>query len=77
MSGKFFPEWPQHLLGCVTGLDSLGTLCAVVDGEDPRADERAGLRSALKEYLNLPHGPVPESAVSVLYEETDWILPPV
>jgi ADP-heptose:LPS heptosyltransferase len=75
LGGKFSPQWPAQLMGCVTKTDPLGVVCSVVDGEDPRATERLAMRNALKEYLGLPHGPVPESAASKLYEDADWMLP--
>lgn len=77
LSGRYSPGWPGALLGCVTRTDSLGVLCSVVDGEDPRAAERADMRNALKEYLGLPHGPVSERAAGKLYEDADWMLPPL
>ena len=77
LSGKFSVDWPPQLWGCVTTLDPLGVTCTIVDGEDSRAAERAGLRNALKEHLGLPHGFVPDSAAKALYEESDWMLPPL
>lgn len=77
LGGKYSPGWPAQLLGCVTKTDSLGVFCSVVDGEDPREADRAGMRNALKEYLGLPHGFVPENAAKILYDDADWMLPPL
>lgn len=81
LSGKFDPDWPEGLLGCISGLDELGATYKVVDGEDAYSQGRRELRNGLAEWLGLvnedqaPPYMSPQLA-DFLYREKDWMLPP-
>ena len=79
LAGKHNPHWPNGLLGCITTLDSLGSTCVCVDGEDPYAPGRRELRDALQEYLHLDVVGTPpkisREIAGYLYSEANWMLP--
>ncbi|MDR2604617.1 MAG: glycosyltransferase family 9 protein, partial [Desulfovibrio sp.] len=78
LAGKFSPEWPADLMGCVSALDDFGATCTVVDGGNPYADAARELRAGLAACRGLPGadagGLTPRNA-AFLFREKDWMLP--
>jgi ADP-heptose:LPS heptosyltransferase len=78
LAGKFTPEWPTDLMGCVSTLDDFGATCTVVDGAAPCAEAARELRAGLAACRGLPGadacGMTPRNA-AFLFREKDWMLP--
>jgi ADP-heptose:LPS heptosyltransferase len=78
LAGKFSPEWPADLMGCVSTLDDFGTTCTVVDGGNPHADAARELRAGLAACRGLPGadtGGMTRHNAAFLFREKDWMLP--
>jgi ADP-heptose:LPS heptosyltransferase len=78
LAGKFFPDRPAGLMGCVSALDDFGALCKVVDGGNPYADATRELRSGLAACRGLPDadaGGMTLRNAAFMFREKDWMLP--
>lgn len=79
LAGKFDPDWPEGLLGCISMLDAMGVTYKTVDGGDPYETARKELRSGLAEYLGqadtMPPPFMRQDLAEFLYAEKDWMLP--
>ena len=78
LAGKFTPDWPRDLLGCISTMDDLGVTYEAVDGEDPHAGARSDLRCDLAFHLGIPgpsRSPARREPAGNLFTEKNWMLP--
>jgi hypothetical protein len=80
LAGRFAPEWPDGLLGCIGQLDDLGVSYKAVEGNDPYAASRHELRKGLAFYHGLANPAFPRHGMrrelaEFLFTEKNWMLP--